>query len=124
MTLKVRLFKTIGDYVVIEVPAEAAAEIIEILQSSLGKGREDVKDALRMIEHFDTFYDLMKRKFKEYLTPKKDVGDILKKRVLIDKIKLIKQDSTKLVEIVLDRSIDLDTVSSILLENGIEVEQS
>lgn len=123
MTIKVRLSKTIGDYVAIEVPAEEAVNIINILCTGLGRGGEDVRDAIRMIEHFETFYDLMKRKFKEYLTPRKDVGDILKKRVLIDKIKLLKRNGNKFVEIVFDKSISLEEILEILKRNSIEVKE-
>lgn len=122
MSIKVKIFKTIGDYIAIEVEAQKAVNVIEILRNGLGRGGEDVWDALRMIQHFDTFYDLMRRKFKEYLTPRKDVGDILKKRVLIDKIKLVKRDGNKFVEIVLDKSISLNEVLTILKSSDIEVE--
>jgi hypothetical protein len=124
MDIKVRIFKTIGDYVAIEVKAEEAPTVIDILRDELGRGGEDVWDALRMIQHFDAFYDMMRRKFKEYLTPRKDVGDILKKRVLIDKIKLIRRDNRKFVEMVLDKSISIDDVLNILKNNDIEVEYS
>jgi hypothetical protein len=120
---KIKIFKTVGDYIAIEVEAQEAPKIIDVLSNGLGRGGEDVWDALRMIKHFDTFYDLMRKKFKEYLTPRKDVGDILKKRVLIDKIKLVRKDNKKFVEIVLDKTIALDDVLNILKSNGIEIEQ-
>lgn len=122
--IKVRIFKTIGDYVGLKIEAENAVAVINLLSKSLSKGGEDVRDSIRMIEHFDTFYDLMRRKFKDYLTPRKDIGDILKKRVLIDKIKLIKKDNERTVEIVFDKSIKLDDIKSVLVNNGIEVEVS
>lgn len=124
MSIKVRVFKTIGDYISIEVEADKAAKLIEMLRNGLGRGGEDVWDTLRMIQHFDTFHDLMRRKFKEYLTPRKDVGDILKKRVLIDKIKLIKRGNEKYVEIVLDKSISLNDVLNVLKSGSVEVEQA
>lgn len=123
VTVKVKISKTIGDYVAIEVPAEEAVNIINILQDGLGRGGEDTRDAIRMIEHFETFYDMMRRKFKEYLTPRKDVGDILKKRVLIDKIKLLKRDGNRFVEIMFDKSISIEEVLNILKSNSIEVKE-
>ncbi|MEM2626808.1 MAG: hypothetical protein QW775_00955, partial [Ignisphaera sp.] len=78
---------------------------------------------IRMIEHFETFYDMMRRKFKEYLTPRKDIGDILKKRVLIDKIKLLKRDGNRFVEIIFDKSIGVEEVLNILKNNSIEVKE-
>ncbi|MEM4513062.1 MAG: hypothetical protein QXZ41_00970 [Ignisphaera sp.] len=124
MTVKVKISKTIGDYVAMEVPAEEAVNIINILQDGLGRGGEDTRDAIRMIEHFETFYDMMRRKFKEYLTPRKDIGDILKKRVLIDKIKLLKRDGNRFVEIIFDKSIGVEEVLNILKNNSIEVKES
>ncbi|MEM1525472.1 MAG: hypothetical protein QXH10_06755 [Ignisphaera sp.] len=123
MTVKVKISKTIGDYVAMEVPAEEAVNIINILQDGLGRGGEDTRDAIRMIEHFETFYDMMRRKFKEYLTPRKDIGDILKKRVLIDKIKLLKRDGNRFVEIIFDKSIGVEEVLNILKNNSIEVKE-
>ncbi|MEM0371084.1 MAG: hypothetical protein QXK54_03245 [Ignisphaera sp.] len=124
MTKKVKVYKTIGDYVVLVMLAEDATEILNILQRSLNKGEEDVEDTIRMINYFDTFYNIMKKKFKEYLTPKKNVSDIIRKRVLIDKIKLIKTDGTRIVEVILDRSVSLDEVLEILISNNIEVEKT
>ncbi|MEM4441458.1 MAG: hypothetical protein QXW05_04060 [Ignisphaera sp.] len=124
MTKKVKVYKTIGDYVVLVMLAEDATEILNILQRSLNKGEEDVEDTIRMINYFDTFYNIMKKKFKEYLTPKKNVSDIIRKRVLIDKIKLIKTDGTRIVEVILDRSVSLDEVLEILINNNIEVEKT
>ncbi|MEM1541323.1 MAG: hypothetical protein QW101_02190 [Ignisphaera sp.] len=124
MTKKVKVYKTIGDYVALVMFAEDVVEILNILQRSLNKGEEDVEDAIRMINYFDTFYNIMKKKFKEYLTPKKNVSDIIRKRVLIDKIKLIKIDETRMVEVILDRSISLDEVLEILVSNNIEVEKA
>lgn len=122
--MKVKVFKILGDYVAVEVPLEYAINVVNILRDGLKRGGEDVKDTIRMIEHFDTFYDLMKRKFKEYLTPRKDISDIIKKKVLIDKVKLIKRDDGKFIEIVLDKSITIDDVLNILVSNGIEVSQA
>lgn len=122
--MKVKVFKILGDYVAVEVPLEYAINVVNILRDGLRRGGEDVKDTIRMIEHFDTFYDLMRRKFKEYLTPRKDISDIIKKKVLIDKVKLIKRDDGKFIEIVLDKSITIDDVLNILVSNGIEVSQA
>lgn len=124
MRLKVKLHKTIGEYIVLETFIDDAIKILNILSQNLGREGEDVRDTIRMIKHFDDFYNLMKKKFKEYLTPRKDMSDILRKRVLIDKLKLIKRDNTKVVELILDRSITMDQVLAILINNNIEVELS
>lgn len=123
VVLKVKVYKTIGEYVVLEIPVELANNILNLLRSNLNKGEEDVDDAMRMITHFDIFYNLMKKKFKEYLTPRKSVDSILKRKVLIDKIKLVKKNGMKFVEIILDRSISLNSILDVFTRSGIEVER-
>lgn len=123
MGIRVKVFKTIGDYVALEALAEDAINVINMLKNNLKRGGEDIEDAIRIIHHFDTFYDFMRKKFKEYLTPRKGLDDILKKRVIIDRLKLIKRGDSRFVEIIFDKSISMDEILTILLNNGIEVEK-
>jgi len=122
MTKKIIIGDIIGHYITLEAPPEDAIKILKILRQRLGKGREDVDDAIRMIEHFDTFYDVMRKKFKEYLTPRKNVSDVIKGEVLVDKIKLLKRGETKSVVIVFDRNVDRESLLNILRDMGYEIE--
>lgn len=119
--VKILIGTTVGQYVTIEVDVERAIEILNALKRVLNKGGDDVNDAIRMIQHFDIFYNIMHRKFKEYLTPKKDVGDLIKGNVLVDRIKLVKKNSVKYVVIVFDKSISKESLVKALNSLGYEV---
>uniref|UniRef100_A0A7C5YZS5 Uncharacterized protein n=1 Tax=Ignisphaera aggregans TaxID=334771 RepID=A0A7C5YZS5_9CREN len=119
--IKILVGTIVGEYVAIEVKAEGAVELLNILRKTLNKGGNDVDDTIRMIQHFDVFYNIMHKKFKEYLTPRKDVGDLIKGNVLVDRIKLIKKDSEKYVVIVFDKSISKEKLLNILSSLGYEI---
>jgi hypothetical protein len=112
-----------GNYVAVEIEAEKSIELIRGLQKLLGKGGEDVDDAIRMIEHFNEFYSLMQRKFKDFLTPRKSISDLIKENVLVDKIKLSIKDGKKIVVIVFDKSITLPILETALTQLGYTVEK-
>ncbi len=119
--VKILIGTIVGGYVAIEIKAEDAVELLNILRKTLNKGGNDVDDSIRMIQHFDIFYNIMHKKFKEYLTPRKDVGDLIKGNVLVDRIKLIKKDSEKYVVIVFDKSISEEKLLNILSSLGYEI---
>lgn len=119
--VKVSIGTVVGQYVAVEVRAEHAVDILTALRKALNKGGDDVNDAIRMIQHFDIFYNIMHRKFKEYLTPRKDVGDLIKGNVLIDRIKLVKKNSEKYVVIVFDKSVSKENLINILNNLGYEI---
>ena len=121
--MKAKIGTFIGQYVMVTLDAEGAIKLLEALRERLDKGGEDVSDAIRMIKNFDVFYDFMRKKFKEYLTPKKDVSDLIKGNVLVDKIKLIKEDNKKIVTIIFDRSVEKEPIVNTLKELGYEIEE-
>ncbi len=123
MSQSVRLFMLPGNYVAVEIEAEKSIELIRGLQKLLGKGGEDVDDAIRMIEHFNEFYSLMQRKFKDFLTPRKSISDLIKGNVLVDKIKLSIKDGKKIVVIVFDKSITLPVLETALTQLGYAIEK-
>ena len=122
--MKAQISEVIGQYIAVKLDAEGAIKLLETLRARLGKGGEDVDDAIRMIRNFDAFYDFMRKKFKEYLTPKKNLSDMIKGLVIVDKIKLVKENDTKYVVILFDRSISKSDVLAVLSELGYEVETS
>jgi len=123
MSQSIKLFMLPGNYVAVEIEAEKSIELIRGLQKLLGKGGEDVDDTIRMIEHFNEFYSLMQRKFKDFLTPRKSISDLIKENVLVDKIKLSIKDGKKIVVIVFDKSITLPVLESALTQLGYTVEK-
>ncbi|MCI4435978.1 MAG: hypothetical protein JHC33_04105 [Ignisphaera sp.] len=123
MSQSIKLFMLPGNYVAVEIEAEKSIELIKGLQKLLGKGGEDVDDAIRMIKHFNEFYSLMQRKFKDFLTPRKSISDLIKENVLVDKIKLSIKDGKKIVVIVFDKSITLPILETALAQLGYTVEK-
>ncbi len=122
--MKAQISEVIGQYIAVKLDAEGAIRLLGALRTKLKRGGEDVDDAIRMIRNFDAFYDFMRKKFKEYLTPKKNISDMIKGLVIVDKIKLIKEDDTKYVVILFDRSVSKDDIVSTLTELGYEIESS
>lgn len=119
--VRVLVGTVVGQYVAIEVGVEFAVDVISALKKALNKGGDDVSDAIRMIQYFDAFYSIMQKKFKEYLTPRKNVGDLIRGNVLIDRIKLIKKNSGRYVFIVFDKSISKEVLVGTLISLGYEV---
>ncbi len=122
MAKKIIIGDIIGHYITLEVSPEDAIKILKTLRQRLGKGRDDVDDAIRMIEHFDVFYDVMKKKFKEYLTPRKNVSDVIKGDILVDKIKLLKKGDVKSVIIVFDKNVNKESLLNVLKDMGYDIE--
>lgn len=115
--------KVLGNYVAVELEAEHAPEFLEALRDHLGRGGDDVQDAIRMIKNFDVFYEFMIKKFKEYLVPKKELSDLIRGNVIVDKLKLIKANDQKRVQIVFDRSVKEEEVIEVLRNLGFEIEK-
>jgi len=113
--------KIIGDYVYLKSTPEIVARALMTLHEVLGKGGEDLEDALRIIENFDAFYEIARKKFKDYIATRKNTADLIKGRVLVDKVKLTKEGSQKHAIAILDRSIKLDDVLKTLTEAGFRV---
>lgn len=119
--VRVSIGTIVGQYVAVEIKVEYAIDMLNALRKALNKGGDDFFDTVRMIQHFDVFYSIMHKKFKEYLTPRKDVSDLIKGNVLVDRIKLVKKDGEKYVVIVFDKSISKEDVMKILNGLGYEV---
>ncbi len=120
--MKARITEIIGQYVAVEIDAEGALKLLNELHNMTGKGGEDLSDAIRMIKNFDAFYEFMRKKFKDYLTPKKNLSEMIKGMVLVDKLKLVKRDGDKFVVIIFDRSIDRSVVEEALKRLGYSYE--
>ena len=106
MSAKIQVKEDMAKYVHVRLDAEEALRLLDILVEIYGKETNDIKEAKRIIKNFDIFYDVARRKFKSYLIIPHDVSDMIKGEVVIDKIKLIKEDDKKRVEIVFDRRFD------------------
>lgn len=92
-------------YPCIDLGLEDAKKILSIIVERLGYITSDISDAMRIIENFDESYRYAVKKFKEFLVPSKSESDLIKGRVVIDRIKLSKIGGEKRVLIVFDRRV-------------------
>ncbi len=109
----------LGKYINIELGLDEAEKFLRTLTKKLGYETQDVSETLRYLRNFDAFYEIAKKKFKDYLVPPKNMNDMIKGTVIVDKIKLIKNEEKKAV-ISLDRRVNLDKVIETLKELGYE----
>lgn len=94
-----------------------AYSLLKCIEREIGE-TSDLKEALRIIISFDEFYKLMKRKYRDYITPVKNQKESLLGKTIIHKIKLFVENSNKYVEIVFDRRFNIDYLKHCLLEIG------
>jgi len=114
---QVKLFRQLG-YVYLRSPLEVALNVLRKL-SELRGWSEDLSDAIRILENFDTFYEFMKRKHKEYIAPRKSESDLLAGRVVVDKLKL-EVNGERVVTLVFDKRVRYEEVLEVLRELGLE----
>ncbi len=119
---KVKLVKSFTGHICIEGSCRSVVKVLTHLKEAYGRDTSDINDALRILNNFNSFYDMMKRKFKDFVSPKKDEGDLIKGLVTVDKIKLFKKDGAELVQLIFDKRIGLDFISKVLMELGIDFE--
>ncbi len=118
ITVKVML----GNYKYIEIPLEDSEEFLRMLSKRFPSKNKDIKEVLRIIRNFDVFYDIARKKFKNYILIPHDSSDMLKGTILFDKVKLlIGENGRKKVGLIFDRSISLENVMKVLEELGYSV---
>lgn len=112
----------LGKYRSVELDLEEAERLLSIITEKLGFESNDVNEAYRILRNFEAFYETMKKKFKDYLVPSKSMNDMILGRVVVDKLKLIKEGDKRKVVIVFDRRVPLEVIVEALKELGYEVE--
>jgi len=111
----------LGKYINVELSLDEAEKFLRELTKKLGYETQDVSERLRYLRNFDVFYEVAKKKFKDYLVPPKSMNDMIKGTVVVDKVRLIKEDGKRVV-ISLDRRVDINKVVETLKEMGYNVE--
>jgi len=114
-----KITRTLFGYIRLETDADNAIKVLKYLRDVDGKNTDDVIDALRIIENFDVFYEMMKKKFKDYIAPRKSENDLIRGRVVIDKIKLAKNE-VKRVTIIFDKRVNEELIIKALKSLKIE----
>ena len=108
----------LGKYRNVKLTVEEAEKLISTITSKLRFESNDVNEAYRILRNFDVFYETQKKKFKDYLVPSKSMNDMILGKVIVDKIKLLKEGGRNLVVISFDRRVPLDVIIDSLRELG------
>ncbi|MCE4627796.1 MAG: hypothetical protein F7C34_01415 [Desulfurococcales archaeon] len=111
-----------GKYKSVELSPEEAEKLVRFIVEKLGIEPNDVNEFFRILRNFDAFYEMMKKKFKDYIVPAKSMNDMILGRVVVDKVKLIKEGGKRRVVVVFDKRVPEDIIVEGLKELGYEVE--
>jgi hypothetical protein len=91
----------------ITLPLIQAASLLDCIVEKHGSTR-DTEEAKRIIASFDDYYAYARRKFHDYLSLPKDPGDSIRGRVVLQKLRLIREGESRSVELVFDRRFSID----------------
>ncbi len=117
---KVRLSKYLG-YTYVTGDVEDVLALMKAIRDSLGRNTEDVNDTIRILEHFEEFYETMKRRSKDYIAPKKSEADLVRGVAVVEKIRLMKEQGVNKAIIIFDKRVDDDLLRRAASEAGIEL---
>jgi len=112
----------LGKYKSVELDLDEAEELLAIVTEKLGFESNDVNETYRILRNFDAFYETMKKKFKDYLVPSKSMNDMILGRVVVDKVKLVKEGDKRRVVLVFDRRVPVEVIVDALRSMGYEPE--
>jgi len=115
--VEINVYYDIAKYLHVKLDREKALEFIDSIISKHGITR-DLEETRRIIENFDEFYSIARRKSDGYLIIQKDSGDVVRGRVVVHKIRLIIEGNVKTVELIIDRRVSRELIESCLREIG------
>jgi len=115
--VEINVYYDIAKYLHVKLDREKALEFIDSIISKHGITR-DLEETRRVIENFDEFYSIARRKSDGYLIIQKDSGDVVRGRVVVHKIRLIIEGNVKTVELIIDRRVSRELIESCLREIG------
>ncbi|MGC9134988.1 hypothetical protein [Caldisphaera sp.] len=110
-----------GNYKSVKLELSDALELLKIIASLRGLETKDVIESFRILNNFDEFYEYQRKKFKDYITPDKDVSDMIKGSVVVDNMKLVKENNKKFVIIMFDRRLKEEFIVKGLNQIGFNV---
>ena len=119
--MKLDLKVLLGNYKYVELHLADALKLLGMLEEKFPNKIKDISEVRRIIENFDVFYDIAKRKFKDYILIPHKPSDMLLGRVLFDKVKLIRTSNTKKIGLFFDKNIKLKDIVEALKSLGFEV---
>ncbi len=114
----VKVVKTLYGYVYMDASVDEALKVLEAFRSE-GRTSEDLKDSIRVLRNFHVFYEMLRRRFKEYLAPKKDEKELIYGNVVVEKLKLYRKNGEERVVVVFDKRFPEQEIQEVLKRLGI-----
>jgi len=111
-----------GRYKSVELSLEEAERVLSEVSKQLGYESQDLEETYRVLRNFDSFYEMARKKYKDYIVPSKSLNDMIRGTVIVDRLRLIKEGDVRKVVITFDRRVKEDTITEVLRRLGYEVE--
>ncbi len=118
----ITLEKSFMGYLFMRGPKDEVLKLLTYLRDNKGRSTEDVIDTIRIINNFNVFYEMARKKFKDYISPRKNEGDLIRGLVTIDKIKLVKSEKGDEVIIIFDKRVNDELIVNSAKALGVEIE--
>jgi hypothetical protein len=115
-TAKIQL--DLAKYRIIRLPIKEALELLRLMESE--SGGAEVTEAIRIVENFSVFYEMLNKKQRDYIPLPHDYSDLIRGRVSIDKIRLEKSGDQDIVVLVFDRRYPMEKLEEMLRKIGFE----
>lgn len=112
----------LGRYKSVELSVEEAEKVLAEISRAIGAESQDLEETYRVLRNFDSFYDMAKRKYKDYIVPSKSLNDMIRGTVVVDRLKLIKEGEDRKIVITFDRRVKEEVLSEALARLGCQVE--
>ncbi len=111
-----------GRYKSVELTLEEADKLLSYISKQLGYESQDLEETYRVIRNFDAFYDMARKKYKDYIVPSKSLDDMIRGTVIVDKLKLVKEGEVRKVIVTFDRRVKEEVIVEALRKLGYDVE--
>ncbi|MEM1928270.1 MAG: hypothetical protein QXS85_06015 [Acidilobaceae archaeon] len=112
----------LGKYKSLELTVDEAEKLLKEVSSILGGESQDLEETYRILRNYDAFYELAKKKYKDYLVPSKSLNDMIKGTVIVDRVKLVKEGDVRKVVLTFDRRVKEEVIVAALQKLGYSVE--
>lgn len=113
-----------GKYKSVELRIDEAEQVLQHISRALGAESQDLEETYRVLRNFDSFYELSRKKYKDYVVPSKSVNDMIRGIVIVDRLKLIKEGDEKKIVLTFDRRIKEEIIAEALSRLGYSPEIS
>ena len=117
----IKITRSFYSYIYMDASLDEALSVLEGLSRVRGL-TEDLSDAIRVLKNFRAFYDMLRKRFKEYLAPRKSESDLISGKVVIDKLRLYRAAGEDRVTVVFDKRFELSELLEVLKNLGLKYE--